>query len=69
MIVVARGGGSLEDLMAFNGEPVCRAVAASSTPIVSAVGHERDVTLCDEVADLLADPTLPGRERVSSFVK
>ena len=52
MIVIARGGGSLEDLMAFNSEVVCRAVASATTPVVSAVGHERDVTLCDDVADL-----------------
>ena len=51
VIIVARGGGALEDLMAFNDEQVCRAVAASGVPVVSAVGHEKDVTVCDLVAD------------------
>jgi exodeoxyribonuclease VII large subunit len=75
VIVVARGGGSLEDLMAFNGEPVCRAVAEAATPIVSAVGHERDVTLCDLVADLrVSTPTaaaaavVPSREAVETHL-
>ena len=54
VIIVARGGGSLEELWAFNAEPVARAIHASHAPVVSAVGHETDVTIADLVADVRA---------------
>jgi len=54
VIIVARGGGSAEDLAAFNNEPLARAIAGSALPVISAVGHETDFTIVDFVADLRA---------------
>lgn len=64
VIVLARGGGSVEDLLPFSDETLCREIAACTTPVVSAVGHEPDNPLCDLVADLRAATPTDAAKRI-----
>lgn len=64
VIVIARGGGSVEDLLPFSDETLCRAIAGCRTPVVSAVGHEPDNPLCDLVADLRAATPTDAAKKV-----
>ncbi|HEY1971822.1 MAG TPA: exodeoxyribonuclease VII large subunit [Pseudonocardia sp.] len=70
VIVITRGGGSVEDLLPFSDEALCRAVASARTPVVSAIGHEPDTPLLDHVADLrCSTPTAAGRSIVPDLAE
>ena len=69
VIVIARGGGSLEDLLPFSDEGLIRAVSQAKTPIVSAIGHEPDSPLLDLVADLRASTPTDAAKRIVPDVR
>jgi exodeoxyribonuclease VII large subunit len=69
VIVIARGGGSVEDLLPFSDEALCRAVSAAGTPVVSAIGHEPDSPLLDHVADLRCSTPTDASKRIVPDVR